>query len=135
MHALRTPVIFLAIEAALNLSLSIWLARRLGIAGVALATLLPTLLTTVALPMKLCRELKISVLTFVRAAVFPSLVLLLVGVPLNLALDRLGTPFSYAALVLRGAANVCLAVGLAAVVLPADDVAALRTLFRRRRTT
>lgn len=133
MHLLRTPVSFLLVEAAANLVLSIWLARRFGVAGVAMATLLPTLLTTVALPMKLCRELEISILTFARVAVVPSIALLVLGVLVNVALDYLGAPFSYGALTLRVAANVCLAVGLAAAVLPAEDVAALQLLLTRVR--
>jgi len=134
MHRLGTPVRFLLIEAALNLSLSIWLAHRLGVAGVALATLLPTLITTVVLPMKLCRELNIGIPAFIKVAVLPSIGLLILGVPLNLALDHFGPPASYGALVLRGIVNVCLAVVLAAAVLPTEDVAALRSLLKFRGT-
>ena len=66
------PAIVLMGEALANLGLSVWLAPRLGIAGVALATVIPAvLMSLVILPPYLCRQLEIPVWTFIRSAVLP----------------------------------------------------------------
>ena len=72
MHLVGFPAKVLMLEAVLNLGLSIWLAPRLGITGVALATALPALLmSAVVLPPYLCRQLGVPVRTFLMRASLP----------------------------------------------------------------
>lgn len=130
MHALRVPVVVLLIEAGVNLGLSLWLARPFGVTGVAAATLIPALLiTSVVLPVHLCRELQVSAARLLRSSVMPSLVLLAAGVLVNLALDQVLEATSYPTLLVRAAVNGVIAVGVAAAVLPAEDLATVRRLL------
>ena len=80
----RAPAIGGGIEAALNLTLSILLVRRLGVFGVALGTLVAGLLTNgwVA-PRAACRELGIGVRAYLSAAVAPSLAPAVVAIPVT----------------------------------------------------
>ena len=62
LNRLAFPVAVLMIEAVTNLAASLWLARPFGPAGVAFATLIPSVLVTlVFLPAHLCRQLGVSV--------------------------------------------------------------------------
>ncbi|HVM43834.1 MAG TPA: oligosaccharide flippase family protein [Gemmatimonadales bacterium] len=76
----RAPAIGGAVEAALNLALSILLVRTLGVLGVALGTLLAGAATNgwVA-PAAACRELGIRVGAYLRATLVPSLLPAAVG--------------------------------------------------------
>jgi O-antigen/teichoic acid export membrane protein len=70
----RAPAIGGAVEALLNLALSVLLVRRLGVLGVALGTLVAGLLTNAwVAPRAACRELKISARTYLAVAVAPGL--------------------------------------------------------------
>jgi O-antigen/teichoic acid export membrane protein len=128
MESFRAPVTVLLIEAIVNLVLSLWLADTMGIAGVALATLLPAAAVTgLFLPRALCRRLAISGRTYVVSAILPSVYLLGAGLLVNYPLNALAYPASYWLMVLRGLGNVLLALAIGAVVLPSED----RALFRR----
>jgi len=65
----RTPTIAFAFAGALNLVLSILLARPMGLAGVALGTAIPNLLFAAVVLVVACRELQIPVATYVRYVV------------------------------------------------------------------
>src|SRR5205814_5260088 len=79
MNLVSFPAKVLIFEAFLNLLLSIWLAPRLGITGVALATAIPALLvSTMLLPSYLCRRLGVPIRTFVVSSVLPGALMLVV---------------------------------------------------------
>jgi O-antigen/teichoic acid export membrane protein len=72
MHLVVFPAKVLMLEALVNLGLSIWLAPRFGIAGVALATALPAVcISATVLPPYLCRKLGVPIRTFIAASVLP----------------------------------------------------------------
>jgi O-antigen/teichoic acid export membrane protein len=123
MHTLRPPVAVLSLEAVINLGLSLWLARRLGVTGVAVATFVPALLvSSLLLPASLCRKLRIPPWRLFTSAILPSLCLLATGVLANILLDHVVVPSSYVLLGVRGTANVVLAVAGAFVLLPAEEL-------------
>ena len=72
MQILRLPVNVLIVEAMLNLVLSIMMAKRFGISGVALATLIPAGVSFAVLPRRLARTLSVSTSTWVRSAMLPA---------------------------------------------------------------
>jgi len=134
MNALRAPVIVLLVEGGANLALSIWLAGPLGVAGVAVATLVPTLLiSSVFLPANLCRRLQLRFKTLFTSAILPSLCLLAVGVLSNVLLDRAVPVSSYVLLILRGMINLGIAGAVAMTVLPREDTAIAGSLLHRLR--
>jgi O-antigen/teichoic acid export membrane protein len=74
LHMLRLPAAVLFLEGLCNLGLSITLAPRLGINGVALATALPAIfISLLTLPAYLCRRLGLSVATLLVRSVMPGL--------------------------------------------------------------
>lgn len=80
----RTPTIAFIAAGLLNLVLSILFARPLGLAGVALGTAIPNVLFAATVLVVACRELEISVMSYLRYVVpratigaIPPLVLLL----------------------------------------------------------
>jgi O-antigen/teichoic acid export membrane protein len=74
LHRVSFPALVLMAEAVVNLVLSLWLAPRLGITGVALATAVPALLvTTVVLPPYVCRLLNLPLPTLIRRSVLPGI--------------------------------------------------------------
>jgi O-antigen/teichoic acid export membrane protein len=65
----KTFAAVVIVEAFINLALSIILAKRMGIVGIALGTLIPLMLTTVFfLPPYLCRLLQVPLLTFLKTS-------------------------------------------------------------------
>ena len=72
LHALRWPSVILLAEACLNVTLSVMLAPRFGIAGVALGTLIPAVVIGgPILPRYLCRKLSIPLRVYARAVLLP----------------------------------------------------------------
>ena len=66
------------IEAAMNLSLSIWLAPKYGIIGVALGTAIPMLLIkTLVMPIYVSRIAGVSILDYVRRLITPAILAIL----------------------------------------------------------
>jgi O-antigen/teichoic acid export membrane protein len=104
----RAPALGGAVEALLNLALSILLVQRLGVLGVALGTLVAGLVTNgwVA-PRAACRELGIAATGYLAGTVAPSLAPAVVAIAVTALLSgpTAGTPLGTA-----------LAVGLTAVV-------------------
>lgn len=134
MHLLAFPAKVLVLEALLNLGLSIWLAPRLGITGVALATALPALFVSFfVLPPYLCRQLGVPIRKFVVASVLPG-ALMFVLTSLVLYLSGLViTAESYPAIVLRTAMSLPVALLVFVVTFPDDERRALRGLLQRER--
>ena len=130
MHRVAFPAKVLMLEALLNLGMSIWLAPRLGITGVALATAVPALLVgTLVLPPYLCRQLKVPLRTFLVASVLPG-GLMFVGTSAVLYLSGLViTTDSYPAIVLRTALSLPVALLVFLATFPAGERRAIRELL------
>lgn len=121
MGTLRVPAIVLLVEAIANLGLSLYLAPRLGILGVALGTLVPATIVGVAvLPPYLMRLLNVRLAEMVEA-VRPSLVLLAgVGV-LLWALDAVIGDTSYLHLAAKAFITAPLAGLVLVLMFPPED--------------
>ena len=131
MHVLGRPARVLVIEALLNLALSIVLAHRFGIEGVAAATLMPACLSFVLLSGVLPRRLNVATSTWVRSAMVPALTLAVcVSVCQWLMAGSMASP-SFAALVLRTIGTVPAA---AAVILASASRDERRALWSWLRT-
>jgi O-antigen/teichoic acid export membrane protein len=129
LHLLRVPAATLMVEALVNLALSIWLAPRIGLVGVAVATVIPAAISASILPPYLCRKLGVPVRTVLVGGVAPGVVILAAVVGLELSLgDRL-LPDSYSGLLVRSALSFPLAVAIAALTFPHDEWTALRALL------
>jgi hypothetical protein len=113
-------------EAVVNLVLSLWLAPRMGITGVALATAVPALLvTTVVLPPYVCRLLDVPLLTFIRSSVLPGLGMAVATVAGLWLADRVVPGESYQAIFLRMMFTFPIAALLFRLTIPMDEQRAL----------
>jgi O-antigen/teichoic acid export membrane protein len=135
MHLVKFPAKVLMLEALLNLGLSIWLAPRLGLTGVALATALPAVFVSgLVLPAYLCRQLAVPIRTFLVASVLPGgSTFVAVAVVLYLA-GLVMTADSYPAIFLRAAISLPTALLVFLATFPEDErqkVWALRAIVRR----
>lgn len=130
MHLVAFPAKVLMLEALLNLGLSIWLAPRLGLAGVALATAVPALFVgTIVLTPYLCRKLALPFRTYFVASILPG-GLMFVATSVVLYLSGLViTADSYPAIALRTALSVPVAVLVFLVTFPAEERRAVRQLL------
>jgi peptidoglycan biosynthesis protein MviN/MurJ (putative lipid II flippase) len=134
LHVVSFPAKVLIFEAFVNLLLSIWLAPRLGITGVALATAIPALLvSTMLLPPYLCRRLGVPIRTFIVASVLPGGFMLIVTL-ITLWLSGLMIKAeSYPAIVARGMLTLPIAVALFTATFPAEQQDVAWELFGFRR--
>ena len=130
MHLVTFPARVLMLEAVLNLGLSIWLAPRLGITGVALATAVPALFVgAFVLPPYLCRQLAVPLRTFLVASVLPG-ALMFVATSVVLYLSGLViTTDTYPAIALRTALSFPIAVVVFLATFPAEERRAVRGLL------
>jgi O-antigen/teichoic acid export membrane protein len=130
MHLVAFPAKVLLLEAFANLGLSIWLAPRLGITGVALATALPALfLSAVVLPPYLCRHLSLPIRTFLLAGVLPGALMFVVTSVVLYLSGLVITADSYPAIALRTAISIPLAVVVFITTFPADEHQAAKRLL------
>ena len=126
LHRVGFPAMVLMIEAVVNLVLSLWLAPRLGITGVALATAVPALLvTTVVLPPYVCRLLDLPLLTFIRSSVLPGLAMAVAILSGLWVADRLVPGESYQAIFSRMMFTLPIAAVLFRLTIPMDEQRAL----------
>jgi O-antigen/teichoic acid export membrane protein len=130
LHLVAFPAKVLMLEAVLNLGLSIWLAPRFGITGVALATAVTALFVgAIVLPPYLCRQLAVPMRTFVAAGVFPGALMFVVTSVVLYLSGLVITAESYPAITLRSAISVPVALLVFLVTFPADDRRAARDLL------
>jgi O-antigen/teichoic acid export membrane protein len=130
MHLVALPAKVLMVEAMLNLGLSIWLAPRLGITGVALATALPALfISAVVLPPYLCRQLDLPIRRFVVASVLPGALMFVANAVVLYLLRLIVTANSYAAIGAHAAISVLVALLVFLVTFPAAERQAARQLL------
>jgi O-antigen/teichoic acid export membrane protein len=131
MHLVAFPAKVLMLEALLNLGLSIWLAPRLGITGVALATALPALFVSAfVLPAYLCRQLGVPVRTFLVASVLPGGLMFVANSGVLYVSGLVITADSYPAIVLRAVISVPVALLVFLVAFPAEERRAVRGLLQ-----
>ena len=136
LHAMRWPAAVLLTEACLNVTLSVVLAPRLGIVGVAVGTLIPALLVGgPILPNYLCRKLGIPIRAYVSQVMFP-IVLIFAG---NwLLLGGLNAAFSldtYLTLLLKACAAGSLGILIGVKFAETEQRRALRHWFTSGRLT
>ena len=102
----RVLLVIVIAEAAVNFTLSYWLANAVGLWGVALATAIPAVgITLLFAPRTLLGELRITPGHFVRYVFGPAALLTVASIVTQLLLSRWHTVTSYFDLVLRVAAS------------------------------
>lgn len=129
----RVLLVILIGEAAVNFTLSYWLAQAVGLWGVALATAIPAVaITLLFAPGPLLTRLQIPLGRFVSYVFGPAAVLIVACIATQLLLARWHTVTSFVDLVVRVAASttVCLVIVLATFD-PAELPAPLRRFSRR----
>jgi O-antigen/teichoic acid export membrane protein len=136
MHLVAFPAKVLMLEALVNLGMSIWLAPRLGIMGVALATALPALfISAVVLPPFLCRQLGVPIRTFIVASVLPGGLMFVANTIVLYASGLVITAESYPAIVLRAVISLPVALLMFLATFPAAERRALWELLAVLRRT
>jgi O-antigen/teichoic acid export membrane protein len=122
LDVLKASVVITLLEAVLNLGLSIVLAQRIGLTGVALATALPACLVGMLLaPRYMLPKLGVSAAEFGRGIVAPAAALAITTVATQ-ALISVWLDFdSYALLMLRVAASVLTAIPAAMWLFPREE--------------
>jgi O-antigen/teichoic acid export membrane protein len=134
MQILRLPANVLMLEAILNLVLSITMARRLGVSGVALATLIPAAVSFAVLPRWLARTLSVPAGTWVRSAMLPPVVL---GITVSAAQWLMSLwidPSSFQALALRAIGTLPGAILVALAMASREERADVFARLRRSRS-
>ena len=121
LHVLAVPAAVLTGEALLNLGLSVMLAPRIGIDGVALATLVPALVSVAVLPPYLCRKIAVPLGALVRQSIAPGVLVMTLTAGAEFALGVGLSGESYLTLALRAAVSVPIAAAVVATMFPADD--------------
>ena len=107
MGRLTVPAVVLCIEGMLNLGLSIFLAPRFGIAGVAVATAIPAcLVSCIVLPVYMCRRLELRPRQLLREGLWPGTLLIIAVIITQWALGLAMPVHSYWVLFVRGAATL-----------------------------
>jgi len=91
--------IFTLFEGILNLILSLWLGKQMGIPGVILATLFTHIPTTIYLQWRAHNDLKISFLIFLWQSLFPAARLSAIAVLLLIALILIINPINWIGLI------------------------------------
>jgi O-antigen/teichoic acid export membrane protein len=126
---LAFPAAIMIVEAALNLGLSLWLAPRMGLDGVALATAIPAIFSVSILPRFLCRRLGIPLMMVVRH-VAPGAVLFAGTIALEAIIALVLPSASWLSLFLRGGASIPLALAAAGLMFPLEERRAILRLVR-----
>ena len=131
MHLVSFPSKVLILEALANLGLSIWLAPRLGLPGVALATALPAVcISAVVLPPYLCRKLGVPIRAFIVGSVLPGGVMFVANAVVLYLSGLVITSDSYPAIVLRAVISVPVALLVFLVTFPSEERRAGRALLQ-----
>jgi O-antigen/teichoic acid export membrane protein len=121
MNILRVPAAVLLLEALANLGLSLFLARRFGVIGVALGTLIPAAVVgSVVLPPFLRKRLGLPARDGLRALA-PSIGLLVAGGLVHLGLRETVGSHSFALLALKGLLSVPAMALVFFLMFPRDD--------------
>jgi O-antigen/teichoic acid export membrane protein len=121
LNLLTLPSAVLALEAVVNLALSVVLARSIGLTGVALGTMIPALLVGgMILPRYLARRLGVPSREVV-GSLLPAIVLFVAVTAVHLALNPLLPNASLSVIVGKGILSVPIAALVAALTFPRAD--------------
>jgi len=132
LHLVSFPAKVLLAEAGLNLGLSIWLAPRMGISGVALATALPALLVSaLVIPAHLCRRLGVPIRRLVESSVLPGVAMLAATLVILQASAWLLPPEDYPSIVANGLMTLPVAALVFTLTFPLDERRAVWGMLRR----
>ncbi len=130
LHMVAVPAVVLMFEAAINLGLSLWLAPRIGIVGVAVATMAPALLVSgLVLPPYLCKRLALPLRSVYITGVLPGLVAAALTLGIYWLSGLVIHAESYVAIVTRAALTLPVPLGVFTAVLPATERTALWQRF------
>jgi O-antigen/teichoic acid export membrane protein len=122
LHIVAVPAIVLMFEAAVNLGLSLWLAPRLGLVGVAVATVVPALLLSgMVLPPYLCKRLELPLRSLYTTSVLPGLAVMGLTLAFHWLTGQVTHAESYLVIGARAAASVPIAAAVFAAALPSDE--------------
>ena len=122
LHRMVRPATILILEAAANLGLSVLLAPRLGITGVALATLLPVVfISFLTLPPYLSRQVNLPFRAFLAGTLPAGLMLFTLNLLAQFALVAVVPGDSYARLAARALSSLPVAVAVFWLMFPASE--------------
>lgn len=122
LHVVAVPAIVLMLEAVVNLALSLWLAPRLGLVGVAVATVAPALLLSgMVLPPYLCKRLGLPLRALYVTSVLPGLAVMALTLACHWLTGQVAVTESFVVIGLRAAASLPIAAAVFAAALPADE--------------
>ena len=130
MHLVAFPAKVLMLEALINLGLSIWLAPRLGLAGVALATALPAVFVSgMILPSYMCRHLGVPIRTFIAASIFPGALMFIANSTVLYLSGLVIASETYPGIIARAMISIPVAVLVFLATFPAHERRLIRDLF------
>lgn len=119
----KVLLVILVAEAAVNFTLSYWLAHAIGLWGVALATAIPAVgITLFFAPRALLSRLEVPAGHFVRYVFGPPVLLTVASIATQLLLSRWHTVTSYLDLVVRVAASTAVCLGIVLTTFRRDDL-------------
>ena len=131
LHLVSFPAKVLMLDALLNLGLSIWLAPRLGITGVALATALPAVfMSAIVLPPYLCRHLQVPMRTFLVESVLPGGLMFVATSTVLFLSGLIITAESYPAIAARAALSIPVAWLVLVLTFPPEERRTARQLLQ-----
>jgi O-antigen/teichoic acid export membrane protein len=133
LHIVRFPAMVLTLEGLVNLALTIYLAPRLGITGVAIATAIPAVFVSLAiLPVTLCRKLGLPLWALIVRSVIPGLLMLLATWASQALVAGYVTADSYTIIIVRGMMTVPVALAVFFTTFPVEERHAIERLLRLR---
>jgi len=126
---LVVPAVVISIEGGLNIALSIWFAKVIGLPGVALATALPAVISVALLPAYLCRKLDVPLNQLVRSLT-PGLVMLIGTIAVERLLAAVLASASWLVLVVRIAVTVPVGFAVMGLMFPEDERKTISRMLR-----
>jgi O-antigen/teichoic acid export membrane protein len=130
LHLLAAPAVVLMVEAALNLVLSLWLAPWLGLNGVALATLIPSVISVIVLPPYLCRRIGVPLKALVASGIAPGAFMFAGTVATQFVGAYLFPSGSWAALAARAALSAPISIAVVGWMFPEEERRVAARLLR-----
>jgi len=130
LELMSVPAGVLILEALLNLALSVWLAFKLGIVGVALATALPAIISATVLPRYLCAKMGTPISEFIRSGPSIGVLMFAVSFAVEWSSGTILTSESYAVIGLRAILTLPVAVAVVHIAFPRQEREAAWHLVR-----
>ena len=134
LNMVAIPAAVLTVEGVMNLVLSIWLAPKMGLEGVALATAIPAVIVSLAvLPVYLCRRLELPLSRLVLEGAVPGLLMLAASLAAILLIRPYVPTDSYVAIVLVASVTAPIALAAFMATFPREERQTILGLIRIRR--